>query len=773
MIRWLQKIRTSIRNHVARTPTPLFPNKSKPAVDAQTRAPIPNNDKPAMDAQTRAPIPNNDKPAMDAQTRDCEICDTPLPSAVACRPRLDRHGYLYKERTESKSIIEESADWGCETCSSLFQTISKYYGTDVDSHLKFSTSGNMYSLRTFEDCVNINEDWWQFVVSARNSPTNVLNGRALASADNQDATQHFRPSSCGRTGCRWCEEVPRTNCHPTGDTGSKEAMQILRRWLSECINEHPDCGGDQQNILPKRVLEILDHNSAETRLLVTNEAQVDRYACLSHRWCTETNQVALKRRDLNLFQQRIPQNRLYPLLRDAIRAAGELGLRYIWIDCMCIVQDDEDDWNREAVKMASIYERAHITLAGASSEDGQDGLFRRCTTYTSVEVINAHATQDSPVVEMRLPLYSQDQPSLLSRGWVFQEIQLSRRLVLFAPNELTWECICTTRCECGNCKNSLKILPDNVDSWQGSIFSQYGDPALVSTFSSKTLTKVEDRLPAMAGLASRFNSFHKDFTYVAGLWLENLAEHGLFWETTDDKQRTARPRQLFSPTWSWASVSSPVHFPKDSYYLGPKITVHGCEIVPVEGGNEYGRLQKAYLRVSGFMASGNLSSYDLLSGPSTKMGTAPRSMVKMHSTDQTIPFIPDYELSADAKHRVVLGSEIFVLFGYIIRHTTAYGTKCGTESGTESGTDSSDDESVIEDESGVLNDYGVWKGYLRRGRFPGGIAVRCVHAETSLFERVGLVDAIACTFDNQMEVTVGNRLRKALKQAVYRDIVLI
>lgn len=142
---------------------------------------------------------------------------------------------------------------------------------------------------------------------------------------------HFRNEinavSCSRARCQWCKErSPEDHC-PTDDTKSPETMRIIHSWLSSCVKYYDKCGEGQEYVLPKRIVEIVDHNSAQCRLPVTNNSQTDQYACLSHRWYAETETASLKRDDLDEFQERIPQERLYPLLRDAIQMACELGLK--------------------------------------------------------------------------------------------------------------------------------------------------------------------------------------------------------------------------------------------------------------------------------------------------------------------------------------------------------------------------------------------------------------------------------------------------------------
>jgi len=312
-------------------------------------------------------------------SRRCGVCDGHFPSAVTdktsmfprstsksitapailrfvyneCKIRLRLWWALSKIYTRSLTedvttpAILRSIQNGCRICTSLWYTLSEIYGRSLTEEVEIDWQ---YGKDVWESAwISVGPDdsemqLWEFVVSTdRRSPVTRQHGSHLLTESMHEGPS-CRPPSCGRTGCEWCERVPPTNRAPSGYTGSHEALQTIRQWLKECIDDHPKCGGNKPNPLPTRVVEILDHDSAHCRLLITEEDQLDRYACLTHRWAAETEGASLKRDNLEAFQERIPPTCLYPLLRDAIRVAGELGLRYIWIDCMVsIVPIDPSD----------------------------------------------------------------------------------------------------------------------------------------------------------------------------------------------------------------------------------------------------------------------------------------------------------------------------------------------------------------------------------------------------------------------------------------------
>ncbi|KAI1386720.1 uncharacterized protein F4822DRAFT_445005 [Hypoxylon trugodes] len=124
------------------------------------------------------------------------------------------------------------------------------------------------------------------------------------------------------------------------NTGSAETMERIKEWSNDCSTNHSCClhGGIVVTALPReiRILEIMDHKSARVRLVDgTSNA---KFAALSYRWGPKTKAASLTRGKLDKFRQEVPQSSLYKLFRDVITVAGELGLKYIWIDCLCIIQ---------------------------------------------------------------------------------------------------------------------------------------------------------------------------------------------------------------------------------------------------------------------------------------------------------------------------------------------------------------------------------------------------------------------------------------------------
>lgn len=213
-----------------------------------------------------------------------------------------------------------------------------------------------------------------------------------------------------------------------------------------------------------------------------NRSQVHRrregYAALSHRW-PEGNKgdhvwLTTTRENISDFQREIPWTALPETFRDAIKVTHRLGLQYLWIDSLCIIQRDEDDWKKEARSMGDVYSRAVITIAASSSSfGGQPFLKPRPVSHRPVPVkcygprkpsivrrvaakvglaradtLLAKPTSRTSSGEQtiagwaRVNLNNLPIPgSLSTRGWTFQERVLSGRIVHFTEEGLIWECM--------------------------------------------------------------------------------------------------------------------------------------------------------------------------------------------------------------------------------------------------------------------------------------------------------------------------------------------
>lgn len=280
------------------------------------------------------------------------------------------------------------------------------------------------------------------------------------------------------------------------------------------------------------------------------------------------------------FQQKtryIPLDSLPQTFRDSIILCRQLGIRYLWIDCLCIIQDDDEDWQKECEKMAGIYENSYLTISALSAKDSSEGLFQLRTQKEWQVVLR---TLDGTSLGFRASskeLASDVESSTMGcRGWILQEKILSPAILHFGELQLHWECRKGTSSEVwanvqnptsGYLKNILhEAQREGCDSYpQGHFIAWY---MVVQHYSRMNLKTEYDRLPAILGIAQRFElSF--GVTFVAGLWVEDI-HRGLLWsrfitreevesshsESEQESRKNsanAPVKCATAPSWSWVS----------------------------------------------------------------------------------------------------------------------------------------------------------------------------------------------------------------------------
>ena len=247
--------------------------------------------------------------------------------------------------------------------------------------------------------------------------------------------------------------------HISGDTSSDAAFQWFRRQLDRCAKEHSLCSSlaYSKGRLPTRVLDLSAPPGAFPDLeadlrLAESKGRQDRYVCLSYCW-GGTIDIQLTRDRYQDYTKGIAWDMLPHGYRDAISLTRRLGIRYIWIDSLCIVQDDEDDWREQAAQMATIFQGAYVTIAATSATSPSAGYFSvsprqylaKRLYYRDEKGVThaAYARRTIPHFFSSTAFgqsgYSLDRSPLLSRGWVFQERLLSPRILHLGAVEMAWE----------------------------------------------------------------------------------------------------------------------------------------------------------------------------------------------------------------------------------------------------------------------------------------------------------------------------------------------
>lgn len=327
--------------------------------------------------------------------------------------------------------------------------------------------------------------------------------------------------------------------------------------------------------------------------LYESNGEKARYLALSHCWGRHQN-LKTEQRTLKARAKGLDLNSLPKTFRDAIRVTQSLGISYLWIDSLCIIQDDKTDWEIESSKMSSIYANAYLTIAASSAECDQSGFLgpRRYAT-TPLWFNNrtpVHVRRDIHW-DSKIDPFTNSKSNLHWRAWVYQERLLSRRVLYFEHDELVWECRTDTYCECGHFPEKASTPHTRAPShklhnfymltrpWSdldlnnfhnhcrltgdcsGKSVYEWWRKVAVGEYTMLELSVESDRLPALSGLAAVVQA-KTDDVYLAGLWKGDLPR-GLLWYQI---RTIVLPKTYRAPSWCWPSVEGSICY--DSTHRG-------------------------------------------------------------------------------------------------------------------------------------------------------------------------------------------------------------
>ncbi|KAK0649829.1 heterokaryon incompatibility protein-domain-containing protein [Cercophora newfieldiana] len=379
----------------------------------------------------------------------------------------------------------------------------------------------------------------------------------------------------------------------------KDSVNTIQRWVDECSgsSEHHLCSSTAQNF-PKRLLELDFANTEKlVKLIECCEGQSGRYVAFSHCWgasgaVPKTEAKNYKKHLAGLSFEALPRS-----FRDVADMCWSLGIRHLWIDSLCIIQDDEKDWQHQSTEMTAIYQNAFITIAATASSSSEEGLRIR---RQLADHIPTPDPQETLAVRPRADPRVLRQSPLYERGWTLQETVISRRVVHFASDQLYWVCQSKSMSEDGMHNADVRPLP----RISGEIPSEAWDIwwSWVEDYSRRRLSFFSDKLPAIAGLTRKFEEL-SHATPAVGLWMEDIHYSLLWWPT--------RPvsRLPFIPSWSWASVDGPVKPMYESRCLRelkPLATIGPQSLTVQWTGEELtSRISHATLRVTGRLRKAN------------------------------------------------------------------------------------------------------------------------------------------------------------------------
>ncbi|RYP65744.1 hypothetical protein DL770_008939 [Monosporascus sp. CRB-9-2] len=451
----------------------------------------------------------------------------------------------------------------------------------------------------------------------------------------------FKVNGYRQVGSFILKPVPPDNVLPrdapvSSNTGSAEVVELARQWLGECNEKHGSCTSiglsDPKQHYPTRLVDLSTFDQGFVRVVMTRMRKpglFDRqywtskvsslrgaggqwkikgpYMTLSHRWGKVDPPIKLTYTTLEKFLwSGIPREELPKTFRHAMQFARQLGVNYMWIDSLCIVQKDkaagkheakamrlhQKDWKEESKYMDKVYGGSFLNISATAAEDCTTGLFYPRTEdrwWTGYVTVNRKGIPGSAMDEPHEELCQvRDQwfwdqsvgDTLLNRrAWVLQERLMAPRVLHFCKDQIAWECCEVTAAECvpEGVRNlhlagtplhrarMLKSLKPNID---GIRF--YNDDAdlgedpktglrelkrwksIVELYSKTELTNATDKLIALSGIAKQMHDWIGG-DYLAGLWSKELAGQ-LLW--------------YVEPQFAWAN-DSPVTMKSEGTFHYP------------------------------------------------------------------------------------------------------------------------------------------------------------------------------------------------------------
>jgi hypothetical protein len=385
-----------------------------------------------------------------------------------------------------------------------------------------------------------------------------------------------------------------------------DSFMKMRRWIQHC-NQNHDCRPSRPE-LPTRVLNV-GCQSDDSVFLLSKEARqrinrfappeaCGRYVALSYCWGSSATQVH-RTLTSNLVEHErvgVPVQRLPAAIQDAIRLARNLNYLYLWVDSLCIIQDDASDWARESACMETYYENADLVLLNATSDNCQKPMFinqifgshvcaasfvpfhwrrtanRNLTAYEPAfmsGVKKPEGSEDRVCIRVH-PLYSHTisqgpAEPVRTRSWCFQEELLAHRTLTLSPFETSWRCHEQRSCEClgdslstpinwlGNLGKGLMKATESVIRDPSTILSvlelRRAWAFTIQAYQDRFITDKYDKLIAFQGIVDRYcrawsRVLGQPARFYGGVW-EHSALEDLIWVPLPR-------RNVISPlVWEW------------------------------------------------------------------------------------------------------------------------------------------------------------------------------------------------------------------------------
>jgi Heterokaryon incompatibility protein (HET) len=398
------------------------------------------------------------------------------------------------------------------------------------------------------------------------------------------------------------------------------SFELARQWVHDCLNDHAPCPKPTISTLPKRVLDIGPEGKSQEVKLFTSHGHEAHYTALSYCW-GGPQPITLTLNTIEAKKQGMAINELPKTAQDAIKVTRELGIRYLWIDALCIIQDSDSDKAEEIAKMDQIYSNAFVTICAANVADCRQSFLDVWSPRSAPDPYRLSKLrypcpeQDGPIGSILVEERKGYEPSgeaLNRRGWTLQERLLSSRLLTFGTFQMYWECRAGRYCDGGTIHDfdgDEFTLRDDIRPLERGDVDEKGIHALdiqsrwwsiCREYSRRKLSFYTDKLPALSGIATKVAKLLKE-PYCAGLWRSKL-QSSLAWQVLRPRA-TKRPPRYRAPSWSWMSLDAEVDW---KIVLGALETVIvnftkivDCRVEPVLPAAPFSELSGGILEIRG------------------------------------------------------------------------------------------------------------------------------------------------------------------------------
>lgn len=374
-------------------------------------------------------------------------------------------------------------------------------------------------------------------------------------------------------------------CSLDADRGTPEELATVKSWLDWCDNGHRSCVR-KRRALPSRVLDV-GEAAGVVRLVDSEGIEPEPYATLSYCW-GGSQSIVTSTETIGEHMAGIEVAELPQTLQDAVKTTRALGLKYLWVDSLCIMQDSADDKEHEMARMQQVFQNSHVTIVAARARSCHEGFFHAERSRDPLVKLPVRTSGDQVGNMLLLPRKQPlvEQPArepLHERAWALQEIVLSPRLLIYGRELTVWRCTAGEKAR--DCSSSRHHRHNNNSNnpldWNGycaaaglttirlspkgrihqprlsthsphSMFAQQSErlPRLFRTwkyvvhdYTARLLSDPMDKLPALSGIATYFRDAMED-QYLAGLWRKHLLSELSWVVSTSTTSSSSSPLPL-------------------------------------------------------------------------------------------------------------------------------------------------------------------------------------------------------------------------------------